>query len=359
MPNKIKKNKTYTIIGLMSGTSLDGLDICAVEFAKKEDCWSFNILKSETIKYTQKLKEKFKKCTQFSSFELIKFDHDLGELFGRLTKQFIKSHGLKIDYIASHGHTVFHQPQNGFTLQIGNGQELANITHTPVVFDFRSKDISLGGQGAPLVPIGDKLLFPEYNACINFGGIANISFEKDRKRVAYDICPFNMGLNFLANQLNLEYDESGNIAKKGKLIQSLYSDLNELEYYKSTFPKSLGIEWFNDSCLPLLDDNELSVEDRLHTFSHHIAEQVSNALEVIEGNKVLLSGGGVYNEFIVDLIKNKTNKSIVIPPKEIVDFKEALIFAFLGVLRVENKTNVLKSVTGASKNSVSGIIVTP
>ena len=362
MHNKIRKEnimKKTTIIGLMSGTSLDGLDICAICFEFVNSEWSFNILNSETIKYPERLKDKLKNTVNLSAIDLLKFDIELGQLFGGLTKQFIVSNNLKVDYVASHGHTVFHQPEKGFTLQIGNGQEVSNTVQLPVIYDFRSKDVSLGGQGAPLVPIGDKLLFSEYDACINFGGIANVSFQKDNERIAFDICPFNMGLNFLANQLGLDYDESGDIARKGVLIDALLSELSALEYYCLPFPKSLGIEWFNKYCLPIIQNNKYSIEDRLHTFSMHISIQLSNVINSIDGDSVLITGGGVYNNFIIDLLRTQTEKTITIPSKEIIDFKEALIFSFLGALRINNQVNVLKSVTGSVKNSVSGVIAYP
>jgi len=351
--------KKTTIIGLMSGTSLDSLDLCAVNFQLINNKWEFEILNSETINYSEKLKIKFQNATKMSSEKLLQFDVELGQLFGGLTKQFIKSNMLNVDWIASHGHTIFHQPEKGFTLQIGSGLEIANETKLPVVYDFRSKDVSLQGQGAPLVPVGDELLFFEYDACVNFGGIANISFKKNNERIAFDICPFNMGLNYLANQLGFDYDASGEIARSGVLINDLLSELNKLEYYQLPFPKSLGIEWFNWNCLPIIKNENYSIEDKLHTFSHHIAEQLSNIINSINGDSILITGGGVYNTFIIELIKSQTTKTITIPSNEIIDYKEALIFAFLGVLRIDTQINVLKSVTGAVKSSVSGVIAYP
>jgi anhydro-N-acetylmuramic acid kinase len=279
---------------------------------------------------------------------------------GRLTKQFIISNQLKPDFIASHGHTVFHQPNKGFTLQIGSGQSMAIELGLPVVCDFRSKDVALGGQGAPLVPIGDKKLFSGYDACINLGGIANVSFDNEKgERVAFDICPFNMGLNYLANKLGFDYDDAGKNAKKGKLSSVLLEELNQLDYYSQPYPKSLGVEWFNNYCLPLINDESIPVLDRLHTFSHHVAAQIKITVEGIEGKKVLLTGGGAYNSFVIKVLKQTCDKSFVTPPGSIIDFKEALIFAFLGMLRMNEEINVLKSVTGAQKDSSSGIIVLP
>jgi len=350
----------HTVIGLMSGTSLDGLDMSAVEFIKKDKSWNFNFLKNKTIDYPSDLALKLKNVTQLNGEQLSLLNVNLGEYFGQSAKSFIKDFNLKIDFIASHGHTVFHQPKHKLTLQIGSGQEIANATNLPVVFDFRSKDVSFGGHGAPLVPIGDKLLFSQYDACLNFGGIANVSFENDKsQRVAFDICPFNMPLNYLANLLGLTFDESGSIAKSAKVNQQLLTKLNAIEFYSKSPPKSLGIEWFSVVFLPILNAFNVSTEDKLSTVSYHIAIQITNIINQINGSEILLSGGGVFNTHIVNLIQSLTNKTIVIPKKEIIEFKEALIFGFLGVLRMENEINVLKTVTGALNDSSSGQIVYP
>jgi len=343
----------------MSGTSLDGLDICAVDFVYSYNQWGFEILNSETIKYSSKLIGKFRRATTMTSSELLSFDIEFGRLIGKLTKQFIVSNRLKVDFIASHGHTVFHQPENNFTLQIGCGQSIAIETGLPVVYDFRTKDVSLGGQGAPLVPIGDRELFSEFHACINLGGIANISFESNGVRTAFDICPFNMGLNFLANKIDLEYDEGGKNASKGKVDLVLLEKLNQLEFYSMAPPKSLGVEWFEEFCLPLLDDSIISIEDRLATFSEHIASQIVENLNEVSGEQILITGGGAYNDYVINLVQLKTSKTILRPPNDVVDFKEALIFAFLGVLKINGQINVLKSATGGMKDSSSGVVVLP
>ena len=361
MPNKNNLNiKKTTVIGLMSGTSLDGLDICAVEFIKENGQWSFEFICSETIQYNQDLKSKLENATKLNGLELSLLNIELGNYFGKATKTFIGKHNIVADFISSHGHTVFHQPDKKMTLQIGSGQEIANQTQLPTIFDFRSKDVSLGGHGAPLVPIGDKLLFSTFDACLNFGGIANISFSnQNNERIAFDICPFNMGLNYYANKLGFNYDESGKIAKTGKLNTELLNALNSLNYYKQQPPKSLGIEWFESYFLKLCERAECSTEDKLHTISHHIAFQISDVLKKVQGDNILITGGGVYNSFIVELIQSMSKKKIEIPSHELIDFKEALIFAFLGVLKWNNEVNVLKSVTGASKNTSSGVVVTP
>ncbi|MGV6862468.1 MAG: anhydro-N-acetylmuramic acid kinase [Putridiphycobacter sp.] len=349
----------FVVIGLMSGTSLDGIDVCAVTFTAEKDNWKFNLLATQTFQYTKDISKRLSNATQLSAEALIELDLELGKIYGNLIHNFIQDNQLKPDFIGSHGHTVFHQPEKGFTLQIGNGQEIANSTQLPVYGDFRSKDVSLGGQGAPLVPIGDQLLFGEYDACFNFGGIANVSFQEKNQRIAFDVCPFNMPLNNLANQLNTNYDKGGEIAKSGVLDLELLEQLNQLNYYQLSHPKSLGIEWYQQQFQPLLEQSSIGIPDKLHTVSVHIARQISQIINTLEGDKILLTGGGTYNTFIVDLIKNHTSKTIVIPNKTLIDFKEALIFAFLAVLKHTNQINVLKSVTGASKNTSSGQLFLP
>ncbi len=351
--------QTYKVIGLMSGTSLDGVDICAVDFYLKNKKWSFKIIKSDTFKYPTLFLELLNHSTQLKSENLLKLDVDLGKYYGQLIDDFINKHQLNIDFIGSHGHTVFHQPENGFTLQIGSGQEIANIIHLPVYCDFRSKDVSLGGQGAPLVPIGDELLFNMYDACFNFGGFSNVSFQQNNQRIAFDVCPFNMPLNILANQLNLPYDKNGDIAKSGELDIDLLEQLNQLNYYKKPAPKSLGSEWFVSEFYPLIEQSPISIKDKLHTVSVHIAQQLTSLINSLDPNTILFTGGGTYNTFIIDLIKQHCTKEIAIPSKEIIDYKEALIFGFLAVLKHNHQINVLKSVTGASKDSCSGVLFMP
>jgi anhydro-N-acetylmuramic acid kinase len=350
---------SFSVIGLMSGTSLDGVDICAINFNLDNNQWSFNINKAETFKYPDKLINLLKNSILLESELLLKLDINLGKFYGQLIDGFIKKYQLNIDFIGSHGHTVFHQPENGFTLQIGSGQEIANLTALPVYCDFRSKDVSLGGQGAPLVPIGDQLLFNEFDVCFNFGGIANVSYVKNKVRIAYDVCPFNMPLNLLANELHLDYDKNGDIAKSGELDVELLEQLNQLNYYKELPPKSLGLESFNSAFNPLIRQSKLSIKDKLHTISVHISQQITRLINSLDAQTILLTGGGCYNTFIIDMIKQHSTKKIVIPSKEIIDYKEALIFGFLGVLKHQNKINVLESVTGATKDSCSGTLFSP
>lgn len=349
--------KSIVILGLMSGTSLDGLDLCLVDF-KYDKEWSFSILKTDTVEYPNELLVKLKEAIKLNGLELSQLDIDLGLYFGDKVNDFIDDSAIKPNYIASHGHTIFHQPNSKLTLQIGNGTAIHSKTNIPVVNDFRTLDVLLGGQGAPLVPIGDKLLFNEYSICINLGGIANLSFNKEGERKAYDICTVNMALNELANAMDLDFDRNGDIARSGELIQDLYDQLNSLDFFNLDGPKSLGIEWYKENIKPLLNNNDWSLANRMHTFCHHIAFQIGREINKVEIGQVLITGGGAYHQFLIELIKKQTDHEIIIPTPELVEFKEALIFAFLSVLKVEGHINVLKSVTGAKRDSSSGTIIT-
>ena len=349
--------ETYNVIGVMSGTSLDGIDLAHIIFSIKNGKWSFKILEAETISYPIDWLNKLKIAVNFSSEELVSLNENYTELLGKIIKSFIERNAiLNIDAVCSHGHTILHQPQNGFTLQIGNLPKIAEIIQEKVVCNFRVQDVQLGGQGAPLVPIGDSILFSEYDYCLNLGGFSNISFEENSKRIAFDISPVNTVLNFYANKLGLDYDDKGEISKSGKVNLDLLNELNALEYYKKPFPKSLGFEFVKEIVLPLIENYSVSIEDKMHTFTEHIALQTSFALPNKTG-KILITGGGAYNKFLIERIQfHLPNIKIIIPDNKTLEFKEALIFALLGVLKLRNEINVLSSVTGAEMDHSSGII---
>ena len=341
-------------IGLMSGTSLDGLDICFAEFEKKEQ-WAFRIIKSETISYSTDWENKLRNSIHFSAPDLLALNSEYGFYLGKQVKEFITRHQLEhIDLIASHGHTIFHQPQRKFTLQIGDGRAIKLETNVPVIYDFRSQDVLMEGNGAPLVPIGDELLFSEYDACLNLGGFSNISLKLNDKRIAFDIAPVNIVLNHLAQQLDKNFDENGDLARKGKVNEILLNQLNSLDFYKQQHPKSLGIEWCNEHIFPKL--TKIDTLDSLATFTEHVAQQISAVINQNNIKDILITGGGAFNAFLIEKIKEKTTSEIIIPEKDIVEYKEALIFAFMGVLRTQNEMNVLSSTTGSTSNHSSGII---
>ncbi len=347
--------RSYNVIGIMSGTSLDGLDIvlCNFTFHKK---WNYKILKSETINYTDEWRNNLSNAYNLSGQELIFLHKCYGQYIGQSVLTFLKDTSEKIDFIASHGHTIFHQPERKLSLQIGDGFEIAATTNISTISDFRALDIALGGQGAPLVPIGDELLFSEYDYCINLGGFANISYKENNKRLAYDICPANIILNFLANKLGQTFDKNGALGFLGKSNSELLQKLNSIDYYSKKHPKSLGKEWLDTTLMPILEKSEIPLHDKLRTVYEHIAIQISNSIENSNKTKTLITGGGAYNKLLINLIKQKSKIEIIIPDNNIVEFKEALIFAFLGVLRFNNEINCLSSVTGAKKDSSGGII---
>jgi len=340
----------------MSGTSLDGLDIALCEFKKQGESWNYHIIKAETIDYTLLKRAEFNNLLSASGEQLAHADMILGYFIGKEATAFLKKNNLKADFIASHGHTIFHQPSKGFTYQIGSGAAIAAASGLPVISDFRSVDVALGGQGAPLVPIGDKLLFTDFEFCLNLGGIANISFDQVGKRIAFDICPANIVLNTLAKQLGQEYDKDGLYARKGNINTELLDKLNRLNYYKQPFPKSIGKEWVDQEVFPIVNTFTSSTEDKLATFCIHIAEQLATITTGKTG-KLLATGGGAFNGFLMEKIKQSCkNLTVIVPEDNIVSFKEALIIAFLGVLRVRNEVNCLSSVTGASSDSIGGAL---
>jgi anhydro-N-acetylmuramic acid kinase len=344
----------YIVLGIMSGTSLDGLDLAICKFSRCRDKWNYQILKSKTVEYTPDLRARLENSLSLSGFDILNLDNEFGYYIGRQSKEFIEVSGLNVSLISSHGHTVFHQPDKGVTFQAGNGACIAAITGIPTVSDFRRTDVALGGQGAPLVPAGDELLFSEFDYCLNLGGFANISFRSASQRIAFDICPVNFILNLLARRAGQIFDKNGILGSAGNINLRLLERLNKLSYYRNKPPKSLGREWIESEFLPVLDQDDLPVADKMRTVYEHIAKQIS----LIPGkNKtVLVTGGGVHNEFLMDLIKRLCKAECIVPENKTADFKEALIFAFLGLLRLRNEINCFASVTGACRDSCCGII---
>lgn len=340
----------------MSGTSLDGLDLAYAEFIAESGAWKMQHIIAETFSYTEDFRHWLSQTIQCNGAELIQRHMEYGNYLGKSALKFIQKHQLKPELIASHGHTIFHQPEHGFTFQLGHGSGIRAITGIETVWDFRTLDVLLEGQGAPLVPIGDRLLFGSYHACLNLGGISNISFEFNDHRIAFDISPFNLVFNRLSQKLGLEFDPGGNHASKGILNVNLLEALNQLEFYSKTPPRSLGKEWIEHSIFPLFDRYPDTAENHLHTFSVHAAIQISEILKRYSIRNVLVTGGGAYNGFFMDQLKSLSQAAIVIPDDITIQFKEALIFGLLGVLRIRNELNTLDSVTGASRNSMGGCI---
>ena len=352
------KNK-YNILGLMSGTSLDGLDLCWVEFSKKLN-WEYKILAADTLAYTPVMKSELQTCLTKSPKALSVLNQSYTIYIGQLINSFINTHHIKnLDAVCSHGHTVFHQPQKGLTLQIGNLPELANYISQTLVCDFRVQDVVMGGQGAPLVPVGDALLFSKYDFCLNLGGFANISFQVKNQRIAFDICPTNITLNHYAEILGQPYDVDGKIAAKGRLHPPLLEALNELDFYKKQPPKSLGLEWVQSEVFPIINNYSLEPSSVLRTLVEHTASQIANVIVSQNLQTGLFSGGGVLNSFLMQRIAQILDRPIPPTNGKLIHYKEALVFGFLGVLKLRQEINCLRSVTGAKEDHSSGKIYYP
>jgi len=356
--------QNYKVLGMMSGTSLDGLDLAYCHFWKKNGAWDFEIRQCGAVSYDAVFFERLKNAIHLSEEAHLQLHMEYGHWLGQQAKVFIEKHHLDIDFIASHGHTSHHRPEEGITFQLGDGQQLANSSGENVICDFRTLDVTLGGQGAPLVPIGDHLLLSEYQFCLNLGGISNISFQKDGQRVAYDIGMANMPLNHLTEKINLKYDKGGRLARSGDLIPRLLEHLNALAYYKLPYPKSTGYEWFSSEVKPLLEQNDTETKNLLHTVIHHNCEQIAKAIakeQPANQSRVMVTGGGALNDFYMETLQQKLEGicEVVIPPKKFIEYKEAMVFAFMGVLQQLGETNVYASVTGAQRDSSSGVVFEP
>jgi len=345
----MKLIKEYRVLGVMSGTSIDGVDLAICKFIKTTH-WKFKIEKSKTIKYTNYWKKTLKNLHKKNKNIISDYNIKYGAFLGKIINTFLVDE--QVDFIASHGHTIFHQPESNYTLQIGSGKQIAEITKIKTINNFRQLDISLKGQGAPLVPIGDIHLFSNYKYCVNLGGFANISIKNKNEIIAFDICPVNIIMNEISKKLKLEFDLNGENAKNGKIIPELLEKLNNLYYYKKTPPKSLSREWVEIFIKPLIL-KKYNQKDILSTFCEHIGMKIG---ELLNTKSALFTGGGTFNTYLMSRISFYSKSKIFIPEKKIVNFKEALIFGFLGVLKIRNENNCLKSVTGAVKDNCGGEI---
>lgn len=345
----------YKAIGLMSGTSLDGVDIVACNLELLNGDWSYSIIHSETLDYPLEMLSALKEAQTLSSINLSLLHVDYGKFLGIIIRDFCATYNFQPDFIASHGYTVFHQPEKSLTLQIGSGAHIAAETGVKTVCDFRTSDVALGGQGAPLVPIGDAFLFGKYSACLNLGGFSNISYQQQDKRIAFDVCPLNFILNDLSNKLGKSYDEGGNFGRQGQIDHELLEKLNGLDYYNQSPPKSLGREFVESQVYPLIIEQH-DVLTLFATFYEHMAQQLANTLNAVKAQNVLVTGGGSYNTFLIDKLRSRTNTEVVIPEPKLIDMKEALVFALLGAMRLQGIPNCLASVTGARNDNVGGVV---
>ncbi len=351
--------KTYSVIGMMSGTSLDGVDLAHCSFEETENGYVYNLGLCETIPYPESWLNKLKTLPLATAMEYAETHTAYGRYIGRLILDFMTSNGISADFVASHGHTIFHNPAKQYTSQIGEGAAIASGCGLPVVCDFRTADVSAGGQGAPLVPVGDQQLFAQYDYCLNLGGFANISMQLNGNRVAFDIAPANIILNHIAGQKGKTYDKNGEMAASGFVHTELLQTLNSLGYYHIQPPKSLGREWIEKEIIPMLAMFNISHEDAACTFCEHIAIQIAACLDNDPNKQMLTTGGGTFNNYLVKRIAANTAVNLVIPDPKTINYKEALVFAFLGLLRMQEKPNCLASVTGASRNVSGGAVYLP
>lgn len=350
---------TLRAIGVMSGSSLDGLDVALCSFNPSPDGWDFRIEAATTAAFDRNWHERLLYASSASAFDLSRMHRDLGAFIGESVKSFMAKHG-PADLVASHGHTIFHQPGSaGFTTQIGCGAQIAAITGIPAVVDFRTKDLALGGQGAPLVPLGERLLFRGYEAFVNLGGIANVSFHGRSGVIGFDICTCNQALNALAAEAGKAYDADGVIAATGAVNEELLRQLNALPFLHQPTPRSLGREHFEQDMMPLIMNGVMPLPDRMRTCVEHMAAQIAQHLDRNGAKRVMITGGGAHNGFLLSRLRALTRSNVIVPDALTVDYKEALVFALLGVLRFEQQVNTLSSVTGASRDSIGGAVYLP
>lgn len=353
------KPSKHTVIGLMSGTSLDGLDLAACDFNRTNEHWSFSLLAAETLPYDTSLKTMLLEAYHANDAKLADIDREFGRWLGFQVNEFLRKNGLKPSLISSHGHTVKHRPEAGISYQIGCGAILANTCKITTVNNFRIADVKKGGQGAPLVPVGDQLLFAHYDICLNIGGIANLSYTENGRRLAFDICPANQVLNHLAAKKGQAFDAEGKIAASGIIQPELLQQLNQLDYYHLCFPKSLGREWVDSSFLPMISHEQMQVQDIMCTVVEHIAIQIAKAVNHLPNGKIFVTGGGALNDFLMQRIAFHCRHKVIKPSREIIEFKEAIVFALLGLLRLQDEINCFASVTGATSDSSTGDVHYP
>ncbi len=349
-------------IGLMSGTSLDGLDICCCTFTRQDDRWTYSIDAAKGYCYPDELRKKLGTTAQdMNAKEFVVFHSEYGRYLGKCVNEFIQEFLVRPDIIASHGHTIFHEPHRQLMFQIGDGAAIAAETGISTVSDFRRLDIMLGGEGAPLVPIGDRLLFGDYGYCLNIGGFSNISFEEYGQRMAFDICPVNYVINYYCRiELERDFDSNGETARSGQICMPLLEELDGIEYYHTEGPKSLGREWVESNIYPLMARYTISIEDKLRTYYEHVARQVAHVVQAhpqaAGRDTMLVTGGGAFNSFLIERIADLCRCRLSIPERNLIEYKEAVIFAFLGTLYMAGESGCLSSVTGASKDNIGGML---
>ncbi|MBK9076435.1 MAG: anhydro-N-acetylmuramic acid kinase [Flavobacteriales bacterium] len=357
MGREVDTGRTYRVLGVMSGTSMDGIDLALCTFREEAGIWGHEVLLARTVPFSGSLEEQLEAAMDGKALDLARLHTHLGCAIGMACADMLREHPAEL--VASHGHTIFHRPAEGLTFQAGSGAHIAALSGVPVVCDFRTLDMALGGQGAPLVPFGERALFPGHRAFLNLGGISNLSVHRSEGVVGFDICPCNQLLDGLAKEAGARYDPDGRIAEAGHVNKELLARLNALPFYARSGPRSLGREWYVETLRPLLEGTGLPLSDRMATAVRHIAEQILRSAKGARANEVLVTGGGAHNTALIKHLRSDPEVRIEVPAKELVDMKEAVIFAFLGLMRFLGRTNTLASVTGAARDTVSGALYLP
>ncbi|MBK8340037.1 MAG: anhydro-N-acetylmuramic acid kinase [Flavobacteriales bacterium] len=349
--------RTYRVLGVMSGSSMDGIDLAVCAFREEAEIWKHEVILARTAQFSSEMEQQLEAAMDGTAIDLARLHTHLGRAIGSACADVLREQPAEL--IASHGHTIFHRPAEGLTFQAGSGSHIAALAGVPVVCDFRTLDMAHGGQGAPLVPLGEKALFPGHIAFLNLGGIANLSVHGTERVTGFDICPCNQLLDGLARESGERYDAEGRIARAGAVNGALLARLNGLAFYAQAPPRSLGREWYTETMRPLMQNSALALPDRMATAVAHIAEQILRSAKENDANRILATGGGVHNTSLMDQLRSNPTVRIEVPSKELVDMKEAVIFAFLGLMRFLGRVNTLASVTGAGRDTSGGAIYWP
>lgn len=370
-------------IGLMSGTSLDGIDAVISSIEDTQENVQLHIINANTYPYNSEILKKIRQALHdeaSSSRLLCSLNVELAYEYSKCVFAICEESGIDIhdvDFIACHGQTIYHITENTnnevrSSLQLGDGSVLANLTNTTVVSNFRTADITVGGQGAPLVPFADYVLFQHNDKTRllqNIGGISNVTCLPkggSKKEVfAFDNGPGNMMIDYAMQKLfNKKYDNNGETAKQGDLISEMFDEILSLEYFNLEPPKSTGRELFgNHYTATILEKyKHYSKHDIIATLSHITAFSIADSykkfiLSTFTIDEVIISGGGAYNGYLLKLIKSYLDFEDVFILEEFgysSEYKEALAFLILGNETLEFNPSNIKNATGASKDVILG-----
>lgn len=360
--------KTYRVLGLLSGSSLDGADLAVCSFSvdplTPTKLLSWNIHLARTIPYPQEWITRFKNLPGASARDLVLADTELGHYYGVLINQLLKEHSITVDLISSHGHTIFHFPELKTTTQIGDGAAIVSETGIDTVTQLRSVDVAFAGEGAPLAPLGDRYLYPGYTYYLNLGGIANVTAYQDEKIIAFDICPCNQIFNALAETIGQDFDRDGAIAASGNLNHPLLARLQDDDYLIKPYPKSLDNTWSQEHQVKQAIQWDARLEDKMNTAVEFVALEIAKACRQLtqpesstERPTLFCTGGGALNAHLISRIAFHCPEiELVLPSRKIIEFKEVSFIALAGLFRCLRVPNLYASVTGAPSDTINGAL---